>query len=92
MSNDVDGNDQTDATQARGRLSEQLTFKELETVLNERVEQMKQTDDGSLSDQYRVYEYIVSELAKGTTYLRVMVQASAGTGIMWYPMEGSYKQ
>ena len=49
--------------------------------MNDRVEEMKQTDDGSTSDQYRVYEYIVSELEKGTTkFLRVMTQASARSG------------
>ena len=91
-SNDIDDPDQADAAKARGRLFEQLTMKEMEGLLNERVEKMKQTDDGSVSDQYRVYEYIVGELAKGTTYLRVMIQASAWTGTMGYPMEGYYNQ
>ena len=80
MSNDVGEDDQGDS-KSRGKLSEHLTCKEMENILHERVEMMKQTDDGSLSDQYRVYQYIVDELEKGTTFLRVMVQASAGTGI-----------
>ena len=92
MSNDIDDPDQADAAKARGRLSEQLTMEEMEALLNERVEKMKQTHDGSVSDQYRVYEYIVGELAKGTTYLRVMIQVSAGTGTMSCPMEGYYNQ
>jgi len=80
MSNDVFGEDQQDAATARGRLSEQLTAKEMEELLQDRVEKMKQTDDGSISDQYRVYEYIISEFEKGTKFLRVITQASAGTG------------
>jgi hypothetical protein len=79
MSNDVGGEDQPDS-KARGRLSERLTQKEMNNLLTERIEMMKKTDDGSVSDQYRVYQYITGELEKGTKFLRIMVQASAGTG------------
>ena len=51
----------------------------METLLQERDELMKSSDGGE-SDQYRVYQYIIGELEKGTRFLRVMVQASAGTG------------
>jgi hypothetical protein len=78
MANDV-GGDQEDVKQ-RGRLSEQLTPKEMDDLLKERVEMMKKCDDDGISDQFRVYEYIIGELEKGTKFLRVMVQASAGTG------------
>jgi len=77
MANDVGEDQDTPATS--GRLSEQLTPKEMDELLKERVEMMEKCDDG-VSDQFRVYVYIIGELEKGTKFLRVMVQASAGTG------------
>ena len=69
----------TEDQKARGRLSEKLTIKEMEVLLEERIEMMNTSDVG-MSDQYRVFEYITQEIEKGTKFLRVMVQASAGTG------------
>ena len=45
---------QQDAAKARVRLSEHLTAKEMDGLLKDRVDKMKQTDDGSVSDQYQV--------------------------------------
>jgi len=69
----------TEDQKSRGRLSEKLTIKEMEDLLHERIEMMKECDVG-VSDQYRVFQYITNEIEKGTQFLRVMVQASAGTG------------
>jgi len=77
MTNDV-GEDQEEVKH-RGRISEQLTAKELDDLLQERIEMMK-TSDACISDQYRVFQYITNEIEKGAKFLRVMVQASAGTG------------
>ena len=71
MSNDTSGDDQSGQglPKVGERLSEQVTLKEMQNMLNARVEMMKQNDDGGLSDQYRVYLYIVEELKKGTKFL-----------------------
>ena len=77
MANDVF--DDTEETTSRGRLSEQLTPKEMNILLQDRVDMMKLSDNSEESDQYRVYQYIIGQLEKGK-WLRLMVQASAGTG------------
>ena len=56
------------------RVSLRLTSKD------KRVEMMRSgVAEGRTSDQARVYEYIVDKLESGE-HLRLMVQASAGTG------------
>ena len=57
-----------------------LNARQLEELLHERERQMRQGGpDGEETDQWRVYKEIVHALA-GPTRLRMMVQASAGTG------------
>ena len=59
----------------RARISERLTFAEMEAELAKREEMMKEgAEDGAITDQFRVYSYIIEQLEKGN-YLRLMVQA-----------------
>ena len=52
----------------------------LKDLLNSRIEMMKAGAAGEgITDQYRVYSHIIRCIESGT-YLRLMVQASAGTG------------
>ena len=76
-----DGVDQTeDGTQAASTTTK-LNPEELRKLLHKRVEMMKAGKGGDgITDQYRVYCNIIHEIEAGTSYLRMMVQASAGTG------------
>ena len=76
-----DGVDQTeDGTQAASTTTK-LNPEELRKLLHKRVEMMKAGKGGDgITDQYRVYCNIIQEIEAGTSYLRMMVQASAGTG------------
>ena len=63
-----------------------LSPEQMSALLEKRVGMMRQgqvRDDGSMdegvTDQYRVYSYIISALEQGQL-LRLIVQASAGTG------------
>ena len=78
--NDVQPGDQPDAAVASSTLTTRLSFEQLKELLDKRVEMMKQggTNDG-VTDQYRVYSHIIDRL-QGDQPLRLMVQASAGTG------------
>ena len=68
-------------TDGRGKISERLTREEMQEELDKRVEMMRTGNGGDgVPDQYRVYQFIISELEKGSKFLRLMVQASAGTG------------
>lgn len=64
-----------------GRLgSRKLTQAQMETMLERRIQLMKEgAPDGAETDQYRVFRFIVEGLQSDTP-LRLMVQASAGTG------------
>ena len=76
--NDGGGDEVVDAAEANAKLGPQA----LEALLKSRVEMMKAGAGGSgVTDQFRVYQHIVHCLETGE-YLRLMVQASAGTGIM----------
>ncbi len=65
----------------RSGLSRRLSRDEMEAILAERIEQMKQggTEDAP-TDQSRVFVHIVEQLEHGNKPLRLMIQASAGTG------------
>ena len=78
--NDVRPGDQPDAAVASSTLTTRLSPEQLKELLDKRVEMMKQggTDDG-VTDQHFVYSYIIEKL-QGDQPLRLMVQASAGTG------------
>ena len=74
--NDGPGDGAEGADGANGKLGPEA----LEALLKTRVEMMKAGAGGSgVTDQYRVYQHIVQSLEAGE-YLRLMVQASAGTG------------
>ena len=74
--NDGPGDGAEDTLEANGKLGPVA----LEALLQSRVEMMKAGAGGSgITDQYRVYQHIVQSLEAGE-YLRLMVQASAGTG------------
>ena len=63
-----------------GRVSEKLRMEELQKELDKRVALMREGSGGDgVTDQGRVYDYIVGALERGE-WLRLMVQASAGTG------------
>ena len=87
--NDVQPADAQDAAAGGGdSLSTRLSPEQMQALLAKRVEMMKQgqvRDDGGMdaavTDQYRVYSYIVAALEDGLS-LRLMVQASAGTGTL----------
>ena len=78
--NDVRPDDQPDAAATSSTLTTRLSPEQLKELLDKRVEMMKQgaTSDG-VTDQYRVYSHIIDRL-QGDQPLRLMVQASAGTG------------
>ena len=74
--NDGAGNEAQDAADINAKLD----TKGLEALLEKRVEMMKAGAGGTgVTDQFRVYQHIVQRLETGE-YLRLMVQASAGTG------------
>ena len=74
--NDGPGDGAEGTVEANGKLGPEA----LEALLKSRVEMMKAGAGGSgVTDQYRVYQHIVQSLEAGE-YLRLMVQASAGTG------------
>ena len=63
-----------------GRVSSRLSAAGLKKELELREQRMRDGSvAGSVTDQWRVYEYIVTQLSNGAP-LRLMVQASAGTG------------
>ena len=69
-------------------LSTRLSPEQMQTLLERRVEMMKQGHVGNgaaVTDQYRVFSEIVAGLEQGRP-LRLMVQASAGTGTLSLPM------
>ena len=74
--NQADGNEEE-----QGRLSNSLNDDELQAELDKRIAMMRSGGpDGEQTDQSRVFDYIISVFESGTSWLRLMVQASAGTG------------
>ena len=78
--NDVRPGDQPDAAATSSTLTTRLSPEQMKALLGQRVEMMKQggTADG-VTDQYRCFRHIIEKL-QGDQPLRLMVQASAGTG------------
>jgi hypothetical protein len=70
-------NDVDEPQQDGNNLTTKLTQEQMERLLDERVEMMRKGRDGEVTDQIRVYEYIIGCMQRGE-YLRLMVQASAG--------------
>ena len=77
----VEGGDaQQAATTGPHGVSSRLSPAELATELTRREDLMRSgAPVGEETDQWRVYSHIVDSIAQGV-YLRLMVQASAGTG------------
>ena len=64
----------------RARLSSRLTPAELQAELDKREAFLREgAEEGGVTDQWRVYSEIVKKIQAGE-WLRMMVQASAGTG------------
>ena len=62
-------------------LGRRLTSEEIEAKLKKNIEMMKVGgEEGVETDQFRVFNYIVEQLEYGKKPLRLMIQASAGTG------------
>ena len=62
-------------------LFRRLTPEEIKAKLADNIEKMKAGgEDGVETDQYRVFKFIVEQLEHGEKPLRLMIQASAGTG------------
>ena len=62
-------------------LSRRLTREEIEAKLEKNIEMMKSGgEEGIETDQYRVFKFIIEQLEHGEKPLRLMIQASAGTG------------
>lgn len=62
-------------------LSRRLSPEEIEAKLVDNIEKMKAGGEvGVETDQYRVFKFITNQLEHGESHLRLMVQASAGTG------------
>ena len=62
-------------------LSRRLTPEEIEAKLADNIEKMKAGgEEGVETDQYRVFNFIIEQLEHGEKPLRLMIQASAGTG------------
>ena len=74
--NEIDSD--TEQPEQREQMSSRLSQAELAAEL-ERRESMMQTGSTDITDQWRVYTHIVHSLRTGAP-LRLMVQASAGTG------------
>jgi len=73
----VDGED----ADADGRITDRLSWKDMQAELDKRIAQMEAGAAGDgLPDQARVFRHITEKLASGE-HLRLMVQASAGTGL-----------
>ena len=62
-------------------IATKLNARQLAELLQQRELQMRQgSPDGQPTDQWRVYSEIIQDLASTERRLRMMVQASAGTG------------
>ena len=67
---------------AEGSVSSRLSAAALKKELEAREENMQAGGQGSgPTDQWRVYQHVISQLETGTP-MRLMVQASAGTGTL----------
>ena len=76
-----DGAADPDSDDRAGVLTRKLSPAELETLLQKREQQMRTSERASGdTDQWRVYKFITESLAGGGKPLRLIVQASAGTG------------
>ena len=75
----ADDGDEDEALAARGH--RRLSASEMQELLEKRAHLMKMAGaDDAPTDQFRVYTHIIQQLVGGTSPLRLMVQASAGTG------------
>ena len=79
IANDASLDDETPVRSAG--LSHRLTREEMATLLTTRIEQMRAGgSDDRPTDQYRVLRYVIGQIQNGDRPLRLMIQASAGTG------------
>ncbi len=80
LTNDAAVDEPAAATSSSTTTSRRLTRAELEALLDDRQEKMRagRAGDG-ITDQFRVYQTIIGAIER-KEYLRMMVQASAGTG------------
>ena len=79
--NDVQPGDDPNAAAPASHVTTRLSPEQMAALLEKRIEMMKQgpAEDGGATDQFRVFSHIIEKL-QGDEPLRLMIQASAGTG------------
>jgi len=77
--NDVDIDNDAPA-EAPAHMSRRLTMVEMQAELEKRIGQLQEGAVEGITDQWRVFSHVVAVLTGGERYLRLLVQASAGTG------------
>ena len=89
--NDMDVGDGQGSITDRTRGAEKLTRTQLVAELEDREAKMRSgVADGAVTDQWRVYQFIIEQLSSDRP-LRLMVQASAGTGKSYLTAHGRKK-
>ena len=77
----VESDDEESGPAAPAHTSLKMTKEELKVELDRRTALLQEgAVEGLDTDQWRVFCYIVEVLTSGNRYLRLLVQASAGTG------------
>ena len=79
MSRVANNRDASDEEEGITALDGRLTIEELAAKLQEREANMQSGAGDGLMDQWRVYRDVTSKIERGE-YVRMLVQASAGTG------------
>ena len=65
--------------EAKLSLTNRMTLEQMKAELLDRESKMQAGGTNGQTDQWRVYQYIIGSIIRGE-YLRLMIQASAGTG------------
>ena len=77
----VESDDEESGPAAPAHTSLKMTKDELQVELDRRIALLQEgAVDGLGTDQWRVFCHIIEVLTSGERYLRLLVQASAGTG------------
>ena len=77
----IDSDDEEPGPAAPAHVSRRMTKEEMRTELDRRTALLQEgAVEGLDTDQWRVFCHIIEVLTGGERYLRLLVQASAGTG------------